>query len=1630
LPPPNPPCTMVPIYVRISNENGVPLSSAKVNITSVETGFSLASSSFVSYTTVDGKVNRALSKNGDYQITVTKDGYEAKTEGIKTPCIGSDCSACAKLITLTLIGEKAGNPVCPGDMNGEVKVVDEFTKEPISGAVVNVVENQNITVVKNATTNLKGTVTVPLSTNGNYSISITKDGYDSIVEEHAEENCTLSVVAELSKPDCHTDNVTITFNVHVRENVTDEGVKGASVDIFAIGQSTPLNRETLITDLNGKVSLNISDAGTYKVAVSAEGMYSYQSDTIVICDKTKCENCSPVAIVEMNEKEAEVSPPCKETKLAVETLDIVTRSGVNAQVTITFIPEHNDTVTDEDVKKIIVADHSQCGSNGNLSIPIEGNGKYIVDATADGYLENSKTVTVNCSTDNCSACSPKVTIPLTEDVCNEIDFKVEVTDATTSTAIADAFVTVKIKTRNGYELVSSSIMKTDVNGIIVLSMLEEDEYHISVEKDGYDSYNGAKTIACGNTCPCAPELSVAMNQEFCNQTITADITVQDAANTTISNATVVMKLSSSVAGASSTNVGGKLVTNINGTVSPPVPASGTYEISVDAEGFLAKSVPLTVTISSTRGCEDLNIPLIITLDKQEEEFCPNVTTIITIKDKLTNMAIPLASVDITLGEKNFVTGYLEVAKGALTDINGQIEVPISKAGNYDILVSKDGYLASNGTATVQCDLQDCGSCSSKATLAVDQPRCPDVVFPVTITDRDTGSPVIGAKIKIILTSSLSGPSLQAVDVPKYTNVNGTAAFNIEMNGNYSISIEADGYDSKTILLPVDCNPVHCKGCAPMAKTSLEKEFCKDKTRKLIVRDSLSNNITVGALVKVTKEVLEYGPIDVAELTVGISGEVDVPLDGNGVYHTEIKLDGYETLKNSFLVNITSKECPLLESIELQPLSPELPCDNGIRISLTWGQNPKDLDMYSSQVNKNDTNDQCLTYYCDGKDECPGATYDVDNKQGGLNGAETITFCDNEDYVQTVYVDDLSGQGASLLSSNAKIVITSKTENKIVHLDSAYANKPARYWLAGCLTMKNGDFDWIEVNQFMDTKPDIKEPLHCYNRAALKESINNPKYESKILVKAISTKNNHFLSDGLAQVTINQKSFTSSISTGFVAAFEVTQKGLYTVDISSNGYIPVKSSVIMDSSNNKEVVVNMIPNNAANSINLLLEWPKTENLDLHVLKVSKTNSLLTCMTYFNNKEGCKDISLNQDKYKGGSNGGEMITVSNVESNRDNTFMVFAHDNSIGFGGPSLETSNAQLTVTDGEKIQVEAVPKATLAGAEYWLIGCMQIVGSSFNFVKVGTYTRQSPLKLEEKLTCHDLFKNYIPPEPKQFCKNTNLQVIVHNSITNSYIAKATVSIKQKGSILSKLVIDGASTNSNGILEVPVNKNGEYIISVEAAGYISKMESKTISCDHSKCEDCRPSVLLSLSPVMEPKQYRLTLTWAQMDIDLDMFVVQRNINGSSNSCKTFHDHSCNGVAMDKFNTAGSDNSETVTFSDIQQNDNMVSMVYVQRPCGSDHEPKVFIASEPQITITDGKVSTQLGLDKATFKNEKYWLAACIKTSGSTYQFISVNDFLEEQPDIEVPDYCLSKFGYHDQAPAAKPWSILKPSAWFR
>jgi hypothetical protein len=91
-----------------------------------------------------------------------------------------------------------------------------------------------------------------------------------------------------------------------------------------------------------------------------------------------------------------------------------------------------------------------------------------------------------------------------------------------------------------------------------------------------------------------------------------------------------------------------------------------------------------------------------------------------------------------------------------------------------------------------------------------------------------------------------------------------------------------------------------------------------------------------------------GPTEISILTVGESGDVDVPLIANGLYLREVSMPGYVLARSSFQVNMSSGEYEMITPVELTPLSPEEPY-GCVRMRLSWGENPQDLDLYSYRI---------------------------------------------------------------------------------------------------------------------------------------------------------------------------------------------------------------------------------------------------------------------------------------------------------------------------------------------------------------------------------------------------------------------------------------------------------------------------------------------------------------------------------------------------------------------------------------------------------------------------------------------------------------------------------------------------------
>jgi len=171
---------------------------------------------------------------------------------------------------------------------------------------------------------------------------------------------------------------------------------------------------------------------------------------------------------------------------------------------------------------------------------------------------------------------------------------------------------------------------------------------------------------------------------------------------------------------------------------------------------------------------------------------------------------------------------------------------------------------------------------------------------------------------------------------------------------------------------------------------------------------------------------------------GSSVYVDVPVDKDGTKSIELPEISFYKLKISadgFIDNIIEEFYDADVDIFVA-LSPEL-LPEETRIILTWDKNPKDLDIFVMAVSKvNSTT--CLTYYGQ-KNGCEEISLDVDNTNGGLNGAETVTLLNNtinKDYVYIIAVEDYhytigNTNGSAFLESWAAVRITNNVADETI-----------------------------------------------------------------------------------------------------------------------------------------------------------------------------------------------------------------------------------------------------------------------------------------------------------------------------------------------------------------------------------------------------------------------------------------------------------------------------------------------------------------------------------------------------------------------------------------------------------------------
>jgi len=267
----------------------------------------------------------------------------------------------------------------------------------------------------------------------------------------------------------------------------------------------------------------------------------------------------------------------------------------------------------------------------------------------------------------------------------------------------------------------------------------------------------------------------------------------------------------------------------------------------------------------------------------------------------------------------------------------------------------------------------------------------------------------------------------------------------------------------------------------------------------------------------------------------------------------------------------------------------------------------------------------------------------------------------------------------------------------------------------------------------------------------------------------------------------------------------------------------------------------------------------------------------------------------------------------------------------------------------------------------------------------------------------------------------DLNIAVHNSMTNDPVKNMTASVIVTKDGVQQTVAEGAITDNNGVLRIPITQNGHYVVKVEGNGYIAAKESIDVSCDIAKCRDCSPSMLVPLSPLLPPGALRLTMGWGEKPLDLDVYAQQKNTNTEA-ACTTYYGKKtgCDGISLDLDNVNGGNNGvETITFHDIENQQDSVYMIFVHH-YGSTRDSEEFRSSGVHLTLTDGQVTSAVAMDADSFNGEEHWVVGCIKMVGASYEFAPVNVFLNSKPDEEVPNLCLEKFGHEVTTEASHAW----------
>ena len=129
-----------------------------------------------------------------------------------------------------------------------------------------------------------------------------------------------------------------------------------------------------------------------------------------------------------------------------------------------------------------------------------------------------------------------------------------------------------------------------------------------------------------------------------------------------------------------------------------------------------------------------------------------------------------------------------------------------------------------------------------------------------------------------------------------------------------------------------------------------------------------------------------------------------------------------------------------------------------------------------------------------------------------------------------------------------------------------------------------------MNQFLDVKPNVEEPLHCHSRVAVNAASYAPLENTHARVTGVDALTDEPLEAELTSLRYGSISQTGLTDSDGIANIPISQNGEYSLIAEKNDYVPQRVAVevdCQDSDCQTEVLISMLPTNKDNQLQILL-----------------------------------------------------------------------------------------------------------------------------------------------------------------------------------------------------------------------------------------------------------------------------------------------------------------------------------------------------------------------------------------------------------------------------------------------------------